>query len=209
MSAVDSVQFERDIRSASRPFKRDRDHHKKWCLGVQVHYTQQNKVTPMKKLNQVNRPYRRKSHGNTHNLNLQLQSGNREQLGIFGRLTRKADVQFEIQNHTSILPSKSRLEYNTSVKTTGTDGSMISTHDRSKSSSSTASVGRAVDLGDLVEQAEKKWESIRTEWIVKDEYEVLDSEGETTVLRVSKGKGKRRSTAAQDPVEDDDGFELI
>lgn len=70
----------------------------------------------------------------------------------------------------------------------------------------------ALELGGLVEHAEKKWENIQTERIVKDEYEVLDHEGETTVL--SKAKGKRRTTVTPalgdpGPDEPDDDFELI
>jgi hypothetical protein len=74
--------------------------------------------------------------------------------------------------------------------------------------------GREVDLGGLVERAEKKWESDRTEAMVK-EYEVLDISGEA-VKGGKKGKKGSRSpknravmTASADTAEDDDGFELI
>ena len=84
---------------------------------------------------------------------------------------------------------------------------------------SPSSKGRSVDLGGLVELAEKKWDSKQTERMVKVEYEVLDEQGETTVL--SKGKGKKGSPKTKavknianaianvDGVEEDDGFMLI
>jgi hypothetical protein len=73
-------------------------------------------------------------------------------------------------------------------------------------------MGRNVDLGGLVELAEKKWASEQTERIVKGEYEVLDNEGEKVVV----GKGKKGSPKQRVPtvvkdaqVVEDDGFELI
>lgn len=73
-----------------------------------------------------------------------------------------------------------------------------------------ASPGSSVALGGLVEQAEKKWMSEQTERIVKGEYEVLDEQGEITVL---KGQGRKRSprqkAVVEKVVEEDDGFELI
>lgn len=77
---------------------------------------------------------------------------------------------------------------------------------------------RNVELGGLVEKAEKKWVEAQTERIVKGEYEVLDGEGETTVL-TSKGKSKKspKQKAALKNAhvvkgldgEEDDGFELV
>jgi hypothetical protein len=73
--------------------------------------------------------------------------------------------------------------------------------------------GRTVDLGGLVELAEQKWVSEQTERIVKGEYEVLDNEGEKTVLTKGKKRGspKQRATpmVVKSVVDEDDGFELI
>jgi hypothetical protein len=84
---------------------------------------------------------------------------------------------------------------------------------------SPGSKGRSVDLGGLVELAEKKWDSKQTERMVKVEYEVLDEQGETTVLSKVKGKkGSPKTKAVKnmasamtnvDGVEEDDGFMLI
>ena len=73
-----------------------------------------------------------------------------DQMGIFGRLNRKADSHSEIQNHTSIFLSEAPVENNALVATTGAPNC----------DSLNRSSRGAVDLGILVEQAEKKWESI-------------------------------------------------
>lgn len=72
--------------------------------------------------------------------------------------------------------------------------------------------GRNVDLGGLIDLAEQKFLSEQTDKIVKGEYEVLDHEGETTVI----GRGKARRSPKQKAVKtarpvvvDDDGFEFI
>lgn len=81
---------------------------------------------------------------------------------------------------------------------------------------SPSSQGRNVDLGGLVDIAEKKWANEQTEKIVKGEYEVLDHEGEVVRMKKGKKSPKQRavkitsvvSSKAAD-VEEDDGFELI
>jgi hypothetical protein len=80
--------------------------------------------------------------------------------------------------------------------------------------------GRELTLGGLVDMAEREWTSQQTERIVKGEYEVLDHEGESTVI--SSGKGNKRGSPKQkatkvEPavpvikkdIDEDDGFELI
>lgn len=79
--------------------------------------------------------------------------------------------------------------------------------------------GRAVDLSGLVDLAEKKWVAEQTDRIVKGEYEVLDADGETTVLPSAKGKkrGSPKQKAVKNTpavgqgvdIDEDDGFELI
>jgi hypothetical protein len=75
--------------------------------------------------------------------------------------------------------------------------------------------GAAVDLGGLVEKAEKIFQSEQIDMIVKGEYEVLDTNGETTVLAGGKGKGKKSPkqraniVVKSDGVEEDEGFELV
>jgi len=73
--------------------------------------------------------------------------------------------------------------------------------------------GRNVDLGGLVELAEKKWVSEQTERIVKGEYEVLDNKGEKTVISKGKKKGSPKQQATpvvvKSVADEDDGYELI
>jgi hypothetical protein len=67
----------------------------------------------------------------------------------------------------------------------------------------------------LVEKAEKRFQSEQTDRIVKGEYEVLDTNGETTGLAGGKGKGKKSPkqraniVAKSERMEEDEGFELI
>ena len=85
-----------------------------------------------------------------------------------------------------------------------------------------ASPSRAVGLDSLVEQAEARWVEEQTVRIVRGEYEVLDAEGETTVLAgagAKKGKrgsprqraaaGNVASVVADGGVVEDEGFELV
>jgi hypothetical protein len=76
--------------------------------------------------------------------------------------------------------------------------------------------GRPVDLGGLVEQAEKKFLAEQTEKIVKGEYEVIDGQGEITVLgkKGKKGSPKQRAVMTETSIvatklDDDDDFELV
>jgi len=133
-----------------------------------------------------------------------------------GRLDRKVDASIEANDHTASTLSKSLLELlpqhanntNSSIQTAlrdvnGDAGAIYSFDNK-------ASPGSSVALGNLVEKAEKKWMSEQTERIVKGEYEVLDKEGETTVLKGKKKSPKQKAAKnlAQD-VEEDDGFELV
>ena len=145
-----------------------------------------------------------------------------------GRLDRKVDAILDVNDHTNSPLSKSLLELlpqhannaNPSIQTLvreSNDAGVLYSYDSNIASPGVR--GREVDLGGLVEMAEKKWVSEQTDRIVKGEYEVLDKEGETTML--STGKGKKRGSPKQKAVknmpavvknveaEEDDGFELV
>jgi hypothetical protein len=80
------------------------------------------------------------------------------------------------------------------------------------SSPSPVKKGCAVGLGGLIEKAEEEFLDKQTERIVKEDYEVLDADGERVVLKSEKkrkGSPKQKATKAQTNVEEDDGFELI
>jgi hypothetical protein len=72
---------------------------------------------------------------------------------------------------------------------------------------------QAVGLGGLIEKAEEEFLDKQTELMVKEDYEVLDVEGESVVLkgeRKHKGSPKQKAANAKTKiVEEDDGFELI
>lgn len=242
-SPVSPIQH-KDIRSASLPFKRDKEHNHKWSNGQRplagVRATisdeldgseiQIQKVRPMKpwfvlspipqtiNTNQTpNRSAEHKSHANKN----YKPNGNYSQ----GRMAHKVDAVVESNDHTSSPLSKSLLEL--LPQHSNNTNSAIHTLIRSSSSANDAEIlysfdnkgpspgdkGRKVDLGGLVELAEKKWVSEQTERIVKSEYEILDNEGETTVVGKGRKKGspKQRATpvVVKTPIEDDDGFELI
>jgi len=222
---------QRDIRSASLPFKRDKAHAQKWSngqrplAGVRVNLNdelvggterQQEKVRPMKQWSQMSSDH--KSHANKN----PKPNGNYTQ----GRMANKVDAIVESNDHIASPLSRSLLEL-LPQHINNTD-SAIQTAIRESASADNSEIlysfdnkgpspgdkGRKVDLGGLVELAEKKWVSEQTERIVKGEYEVLDNEGETTVISKGKKKGSPKQRALplvtkNVDVEEDDGFELV
>jgi len=223
----------RDIRSASLPFKRDKEHAQKWSNGqrplagvratsiVELDDTDlrlplaKEKVRPMKQWSQTS--HEPKSHANK----TPKPNGNYTQ----SRTAHKVSAVVESNDHTTSPLSKSLLEL--LPQHANNTKSAIQTLIRTSSSASEAEIlysfdnkgpspgnkGRKVELGGLVELAEKKWVSEQTERIVKGEYEVLDNEGKKTVISKGKKKGspKQRATpvVVKSVVEEDDGFELI
>ncbi|TVY49406.1 hypothetical protein LOCC1_G001043 [Lachnellula occidentalis] len=221
----------RDIRSAAQGFKRDKDSNTKWANGIRpgsgVSFknlysdelisgsdAQSEKVRPHKQSSQSSNVH--KSHANKNPRPTSHASSTYVFGGASGRLDRKVDASLEVNDHTTYALSKSLFDLlpqhvnntNTSIqialRDVGGDAGAIYSFDNK------ASPGGSVALGNLVEQAEKKWMSEQTERIVKGEYEVLDGEGETTVLKGKKRSPKQKATKilAQDVIEDD-GFELI
>lgn len=222
----------RDIRSASLPFKRDKDHDTKWSMGIrplsgirQDYFTgelsggseaQRSKWRPRKQWS-----YEPKTHA-TASSNATMISINDVYDDFSGHVGRKVDANGSSKDHVGTSLSRSVLELlpqhannkNTAIRTTSGDDFAIPgiLYSFDTKGSSPNDSGRQVDLGGLVEQAERKWKSEQTEKIIKGEYEVLDNDGETTFL--SKSRGKKGSPKNQAPVVvndvlEDDGFELI
>jgi hypothetical protein len=145
-----------------------------------------------------------------------------------GRIAHKVDAHFEATDHTSSPLSKSLLELlpqhanntdspiQTAIRESAADAEILYSFDSRGPSPSDR--GRKVELGGLVEKAEKKWVAEQTERIVRGEYEVLDESGETTILN-GRGKGKKspkqRALKNQPAAvrgmdgDEDDGFELL
>ena len=141
------------------------------------------------------------------------------------RMVRKVDALVDANEHTSSPLSRSLLELlpqhannaTTSIQTAIRDQDSSVLYSFDNAGASPGLKGRAVGLDSLVEMAEKKWVMEQTEKMVKGEYEVLDAEGETTVLSTKKGKKSPKQKAVKNmpavvkdaDFEEDDGFELI
>jgi hypothetical protein len=140
------------------------------------------------------------------------------------RTAHKVSAVVESNDHTASPLSKSLLELlpqhanntkspiQTMIRTNSiSDAEILYSFDNK--GPSPGDNGRTVDLGGLVELAEQKWVSEQTERIVKGEYEVLDNEGEKTVISKGKKRGspKQRATpeVVKSVVNEDDEFELI
>jgi len=175
--------------------------------------SQREKVRPIKEWSQMTSDH--KSHANV------TPKGYGSMDGVHGRVVRKVDALIESQVHTTSPLSKSFLDLlpqhanniSPSVQTAlcenSRDAGVLYSYD------SLTTPGAAVDLGGLVEKAEKRFQSEQTDRIVKGEYEVLDTNGETTLLAGGKGKGKKSPkqraniVAKSERMEEDEGFELI
>lgn len=72
--------------------------------------------------------------------------------------------------------------------------------------------GLVIGLGSLIEEAEAKFLDKQTELMIKEDYEVIDTEGESVVLKSEKkrkGSPKQKAKTETKPVEEFEGFELI
>lgn len=221
----------RDMRSTSLPFKRDRDHNAKWAHGARPSAGVRRDIcAPLDDPNggliggnegqrAKVRPYKQHSQLSHHSDKL-FSNGS---AGMRGK--RIADAADGIDEAQTGALSNSLLDLlpqynnnsNSGVKTAllakneGDNGVLYSY----EKVSSPGSTGRQVDLAGLVDLAEKKWVNEQTEKIIHGEYEVLDNEGETTVLTKGKGKKSPKQRAAKaapakaDEAVEVDGFELI
>ncbi|KAK0111479.1 hypothetical protein ONS95_001834 [Cadophora gregata] len=233
---VDPVE-RKDIRSASLPFKQDKDKREKWSNGVRlspgviVSYNnaevlrasnegQRMKIRPNKHYSQM--PNEPKSHANK----TPKPHGSYDGYDGCARLARKASAVMDAKDHTSSSLSKSLLELlpqhsnNTESaiqvalreSAVAADADILYSYDNK--GPSPGDKGRKVDLGGLVDLAEKKWLNKKTEEIVKGEYEVLDNSGETVHLKAKGKKSPKQKATKFEPVVpkaglDDDDFELI
>ncbi|CAG8982987.1 hypothetical protein HYALB_00003566 [Hymenoscyphus albidus] len=228
---------QRDIRSASVPFKRDREHQQKWSNGIRLapgvapihselidgvspsqswkdptkaEFMQRAKVRP----NAMKSILGNKTHANRTSKPTFHGSGAFHSGTIQGRLDRKADAYREStatsplsESLIAILPQHVN---NTSPSIRTLDADILYSFDN-KGPSPTGR-GTKVELGSLIEQAEQKWIAEQTEKIIRGEYEVLDAQGEKTVLKKKRGSPKQKATKDSVKVmdeDDDDGFELI
>ena len=257
MSESTAPVEQRDIRSAAKAFKRDRDSGEKWSMGtrpmpgVRVKYSAtpgfedieamgrdqalKEKVRPGKPLTYVSSQHASKGNANSCSHHIEKSHANKTPKptlsaapfdSVNHRMVRKVDAaQIDANEHMSSPLSNSLLELlpqhanntTTSVQTAIRDQESGVLYSYDNSGASPGVKGRAVGLDSLVEMAEKKWVLEQTEKMVKGEYEVLDAQGETTVLSTKKGKKSPKQKAVKSmpavvknvEVEEDDEFELI
>lgn len=128
-----------------------------------------------------------------------------------GRISRKVDAVLESHDQAS-LPTLDPATPSFVWAESAESGILYSFDKELKSPSED---GREVVLDQLVERAEKKWEIVQIDAIVK-EYEVLDKEGAT--LRLGSKRGKGRASEEQDRTNDErledernrnEGFEVV
>ncbi|CAL3967987.1 hypothetical protein PZA11_006963 [Diplocarpon coronariae] len=232
---------QKDIRAASLPFKHDKDRREKWSNGARpsagvrldlrelsaVASTAGHKVRvrPNKQWSQL--PSEPKSHANKNPKPCGSYDGR-------SRLAHKAEAVLEAKDHTSATLSKSLLDllpqHSNNTESAihmalresagAADAEILYSFDNK--GPSPGNQGRKVDLGGLVDRAERRFLSEQTDKIVKGEYEVLDNDGETTVIRRG-GKGGKKSpkqaaikpappsqpTTTETSNLDEDDFELV
>lgn len=237
-SASDSVSptHQRDIRSAARSFKRDKDASEKWSLGARpapgirfAHLCSSEplggteaqrageQVRPRKPFSQVGNPVS-KSHANKNPKPTSHSAKNHfNARSPNNRLDRKVDAVIEANDTASAHLSKSLLELlpqhvnnvNTPIQIAlrNADADTGVLYSYDNKGAARGSVA----LDGLVEKAEEKWKSEQTDRLVKGEYEVLDNDGEITALKGKKKSPKQTAAMAQtkDFVEEDDDFELV
>lgn len=237
--SISMMPATRDIRSATMPFKRHRDATEKWAnggrpsAGVVLSITndtfsgsdsQKAKVRPEKRWSEYGSPSK-----NHHNINKPASNS--------GDILRKTNHYMTHQRSgddawdTASSPlSRSLLDLipvhmnniSGAVNMMGSspadvaispDVGVFYSFDRREAP------GKPVELGDLVERAERRWEEERIEKVVRGEWEVLDGEGERVRLGGKSGKRhnihSRKAIGSSDKDKTtpgllvDDDFELV
>lgn len=240
MSEASSPVAQRDIRSAAKAFKRDRDSGEKWAngtrpmAGVRIKYNLPGSEEAEQDVNMKVRPGKPATYVSRHTPKIQANIPSHAPKSQTPKIP-KANAPFDNAiNHRMVRKvdsgadsagplSKSLLELlpqhannsATSIQTAIRDQESGILYSYDNIGASPGVKGRPVGLDSLVEMAEKKWNLEQTDKLVKGEYEVLDNDGETTVLSSKKGKKSPKQKAKNMPlvqdvqIEEDDGFELI
>jgi hypothetical protein len=235
----------RDIRSTSVDSKRSKDHNTKWVNGVRpLHGIRVNYMSPaipsteshqfegeLAGGDEVSRtklrpakqwPSEPKTHANRSPRTSGVDSYVHGKAS--SRLSSKCDAIVDAKEHTGENLSRSLLELlpqhsnntNSAIQTAlrdSEDAEILYSFDNR--GPSPGAKGREVDLGGLVDSAEKKWVSAQTDKIVKGEYEVLDLEGEPTVIKSGKKRSPKNSPKQKAQVvakvvdAEDEDYELV
>ncbi|KAG9234516.1 hypothetical protein BJ875DRAFT_9381 [Amylocarpus encephaloides] len=233
-TATPTSPLHRDIRSASVPFKREKDNGQKWSQGARPGAGLQWKV-PMNGDPAYNEAMQEivLQHGKLRPMGNYRSSGNKTHANRapkpFGprgyssgasnnRLAHKVDAVLESNEPSSckslaaILPTHAN-NTQLSVQTLHPELDAEILYSFDSKGPSPGQKASTVALGGLIEQAEQKWIEEQTEKIVTGEYEVLDAQGEKTVLSRGRKRGSPRQKATKDSIkpsiDEDDGFELV
>lgn len=188
----------RDLRSASRAYKRFKNFSAKYQHPsnlVQEPY-------PTKCVQRLDtRAERRERYKNSRPI---------AQLFRYGPASRKIDARSECRDETSHLaPGKAELAPSSSILEESADSDILYSFEKQRSSPNAD--GREVALDELVDRAEEKWENGKTDRMVK-EYEVLNNDGGKVQLSAKKGKSRGSQSQSQGESEvaiEDEDFEVI
>lgn len=211
-----------DLRSTSRSYKRDKNHTTKWSLGARpdvngpvldsawnpdASSTVNMKTVPLKWGGKHFGPP--KSHPNVSTKARGISHYNVPSANI--RVSRKQDALRELTSPDSKSLSRSLADLLPSTATSipirkhdAPDADILYSFDKK------ASPSDKVGLGGLIEKAEQRFKEKETVKLVRNEYEVLDGEGEKEVLR--KGgrlERERGAVVAVGTLDDEDDYELI
>ncbi|TAQ83065.1 hypothetical protein B7494_g8611 [Chlorociboria aeruginascens] len=229
VSSPTSPLQQRDIRSSNQEYKRAKDQGVKWAMGARAAYGKRIPVptledgellVPDEILTGKVRPQKKWSNSNTDpksraNVSKLSGSGHTAPTYAAGRIFRTVDARNDAMEDASAPLSRSLLELipqhanntSSSIHTAlreNADAGVLYSFDKK------VSPGKTVELGSLIERAEKKWEFEMTEKIVKGEYEVLDDQGESVVIGKGRGKKSPKSKAkVEKRVDEDEDFELL
>jgi len=129
------------------------------------------------------------------------------------RVSRKQDVIREVTSPDSTSLTKSIVDL---LPSTATNIPILTTPrdeaDILYSFDKKASPSDSIGLGGLVEKAEQRFREKETVKLIKEEYEVLDEDGEGVVLREKSGKKTSPKVKAkvEKPLDnEDDDYELV
>ncbi|KAI1004460.1 hypothetical protein K3495_g3752 [Podosphaera aphanis] len=218
----------RDLRSAAVPSKRDKDHEEKWSSHNTRSSAQGEKLDEDELIGGIGRlnikSHPGKARVSTAKSKKPAKSG-WSASKTHGRNTSKTSLNTDFPEDSTSQLSKSLLDllplqsnlHTSNISTVTAECVRVESKIQRNSDSNPFPVekGLIIHLDELVDQAEKTWEEKMTERIVEGEYEVLDAQGEKTVLS-RKGKKNLKAkyieckgeTPSISP-DEDDGFELV
>ncbi|KAK3488106.1 uncharacterized protein B0T23DRAFT_222203 [Neurospora hispaniola] len=231
-SLESSVQYERDLRSSHKEWKRSKDSSTKWASGTRElpgvkknwmtgellgsgHPNQLIKSRPARKVRDSSCDYPKQSSRNLYKLRHGGGAGRSNNIGYhsinFPKLFAHKDIRYDDREDYSAAPnppSPSLLPKNLFSSVTAAEENFLYSFDQD----STPGFSRTpLTLENFVKTDDRK-----TEKFVEKEYEILDANGEALKGRKAKRRGLRGGAAAgssqqedEDRVEEDDGFELI